>query len=107
GRREAPSRRGPGDLRAPQGATLDRATGTLYPAGRPGPGGDVVTCPSCGAENREGRKFCAQCGTQFGQSCPSCGARNEPGERFCGECGAALTSDLPQTARAATPSLRE
>jgi uncharacterized membrane protein YvbJ len=46
-----------------------------------------MTCPTCGAENREGRKFCAECGTSLAVSCPSCGTGNEPGERFCGECG--------------------
>src|SRR5262249_12468504 len=44
----------------------------------------------CGADNREGRKFCAQCGYPFAAKCPSCGASNEPGERICGECGAPL-----------------
>jgi len=49
-----------------------------------------MRCSKCGAENREGRKFCAQCGAPVATKCPSCGASNEPGERFCGECGAAL-----------------
>jgi class 3 adenylate cyclase/tetratricopeptide (TPR) repeat protein len=49
-----------------------------------------MICPSCRAENRAGRKFCAQCGTLLATACPACGAPNEPGERFCGECGAAL-----------------
>ena len=49
-----------------------------------------TTCPACGSHNREGRKFCAECGTPLGVPCPSCGTANEPGERFCGECGAAL-----------------
>ncbi len=49
-----------------------------------------MTCPSCHAENRPGRKFCAQCGTLLAIACPACGAPNEPGERFCGECGKAL-----------------
>jgi len=49
-----------------------------------------MICSSCGAENRAGRKFCAQCGASLLAGCPSCGAVNEPGERFCGECGAAL-----------------
>jgi class 3 adenylate cyclase/tetratricopeptide (TPR) repeat protein len=51
-----------------------------------------VLCPSCGVENREGRKFCAECGGPLSLACPACGAANEPGERFCGECGAALAA---------------
>src|SRR5262245_22457626 len=51
-----------------------------------------MTCGNCGAEDREGRKFCAECGTPLAQSCTACGAVNEPGEKFCGECGTALTS---------------
>jgi class 3 adenylate cyclase len=51
-----------------------------------------VLCPSCGIENREGRKFCAECGTALAPACPACGAANELGERFCGECGAALAA---------------
>ena len=49
-----------------------------------------MTCTSCGTENREGRKFCAECGSALAHGCPSCGAANEPGERFCGECGTGL-----------------
>jgi class 3 adenylate cyclase/tetratricopeptide (TPR) repeat protein len=62
-----------------------------------------MTCPSCGAENREGRKFCAECGGPLSAACPSCGASNEPGERFCGECGAAL-ADAPSPAAAPSPA---
>jgi class 3 adenylate cyclase/tetratricopeptide (TPR) repeat protein len=49
-----------------------------------------MRCATCGAENREGRKFCAECGSALSQACQSCGAANEPGEKFCGECGTAL-----------------
>lgn len=49
-----------------------------------------MVCRSCGAENRPGRKFCAQCGNAIATSCPVCRAINEPGERFCGDCGAPL-----------------
>ncbi len=51
-----------------------------------------MTCSSCGAENRAGRKFCANCGFALAVTCPSCGAANEPEDRFCGECGTALES---------------
>ena len=51
-----------------------------------------MLCPSCGHENRAGRRFCAQCGAALGLTCPSCGASTEPGERFCGECGRSLSS---------------
>ena len=49
-----------------------------------------MNCPACGTANRDGRKFCAECGRALDAGCPSCGARNEPGERFCGECGSPL-----------------
>jgi predicted ATPase/class 3 adenylate cyclase len=51
-----------------------------------------MTCASCGAENREGRKFCVQCGAQLALKCPKCGNPYESGESFCGECGNALAS---------------
>ena len=49
-----------------------------------------MRCAKCGFDNREGRKFCAQCGTGLNLRCSSCGAENTPGEKFCGECGGAL-----------------
>jgi hypothetical protein len=50
-----------------------------------------MRCSKCATENREGRKFCAECGAPLSARCASCGAENEPAEKFCGECGAALT----------------
>ena len=53
-----------------------------------------MLCASCGGANREGRRFCAECGAALAPAtgCGRCGARNEPGERFCGECGASLAA---------------
>jgi class 3 adenylate cyclase len=50
----------------------------------------MAVCGACGTTNREGRRFCAQCGARLAIECPSCRTTNEPGERFCGECGTAL-----------------
>jgi class 3 adenylate cyclase len=50
-----------------------------------------MQCFRCHADNREGRRFCAECGAPFVVACPSCGFSNEPGEKFCGGCGATLT----------------
>jgi class 3 adenylate cyclase len=58
-----------------------------------------MRCASCGTENREGRKFCAECGSSLAAACPACGAVNEPDERFCGECGTALGGAAPPAAR--------
>ncbi|MDP9233589.1 MAG: AAA family ATPase [Actinomycetota bacterium] len=44
-------------------------------------------CGECGAENREGRKFCTNCGSALAARCSNCGSELEPDERFCGECG--------------------
>src|SRR5215831_14876129 len=57
-----------------------------------------MRCSKCGADNREGRKFCAECGETLASKCPRCGATNESLEKFCGECGAALGT--PQSAAA-------
>ncbi len=65
-----------------------------------------MICANCGAENRSGRKFCAECGSALSQACPSCGAANEPGEKFCGECGAALGAAARAEPRAAPAAER-
>jgi predicted amidophosphoribosyltransferase len=44
------------------------------------PGRKSVRCTECGNDNREGRKFCVQCGQPLKLACPSCGASSEPGE---------------------------
>ena len=49
-----------------------------------------MKCPKCKADNREGRRFCAECGASLAVACSSCGFSNEPGEKFCGGCGQAL-----------------
>ncbi|HKD39685.1 MAG TPA: adenylate/guanylate cyclase domain-containing protein [Myxococcaceae bacterium] len=58
-----------------------------------------MRCSKCGADNREGRKFCAECGEALASKCPRCGATNESREKFCGECGAALGTSQSATAR--------
>ncbi|HXZ88500.1 MAG TPA: zinc-ribbon domain-containing protein, partial [Candidatus Binataceae bacterium] len=63
-----------------------------------------MRCSKCATENREGRKFCADCGAPLQALCPKCGAANEPGEKFCGDCGSALTSPAPDAPAAAKKS---
>jgi len=46
-----------------------------------------VQCPRCQTENREGRRFCAECGLSLGSVCEACGFANEDTEKFCGGCG--------------------
>src|SRR5262249_9071942 len=58
----------------------------------------------CERENREGRRFCAECGASLALACPSCGFSNEPGENFCGGCGARLGAPAtPATPRFSSP----
>ena len=55
-----------------------------------------MRCPRCKADNREGRRFGAECGAGLSLACPSCAFANDPGERFCGG-GAALAPGAPST----------
>ena len=46
-----------------------------------------MNCPKCQSENREGVKFCEQCGEKMELECPECKARIPLDKIFCGECG--------------------
>jgi class 3 adenylate cyclase len=64
--------------------------------------GEPMRCSKCRTDNREGRKFCAQCGVPLKAVCPSCGVENEPGEKFCGECGTAFAVNAVPAATSST-----
>ena len=51
-----------------------------------------MKCPRCQADNRDGARFCRECGATFAAACPSCGAKVEAGSKFCDSCGAALAA---------------
>ena len=46
-----------------------------------------MKCPKCESDNREGVKFCEDCGERLEFECPSCKAKIPLGKKFCGECG--------------------
>src|SRR4030043_1346436 len=46
-----------------------------------------MKCPKCQFENREGIKFCEECGAKMELKCPKCGVEVPLGRKFCGECG--------------------
>jgi len=56
-----------------------------------------MECPDCQFDNREGVKFCEECGAKFELECPACTANIPLGRRFCGECG----YDLSKSTKAA------
>jgi class 3 adenylate cyclase/predicted ATPase len=46
----------------------------------------MIACTACGATNRDGRRFCADCGNALPAACTMCGFANEPWEGFFGGC---------------------
>ena len=46
-----------------------------------------MRCPHCTFANREGGRFCEECGQSLDQACPACGAAVPSGRKFCGSCG--------------------
>ena len=84
-----------------------------------------MKCPTCGAENEAGNRFCEQCGSRIepsgavpqaqvdlasaptaaGPTCPNCGAAVLPGEAFCENCGAALAATAPAALANEAPTM--
>ena len=59
----------------------------------------MIPCPSCGARNRRGSKYCYRCGQRldvvFDVSCPACDRLNPGGSAFCAFCGGKLPVSIP------------
>ena len=47
-------------------------------------------CSECQSINRDGVKFCEECGAKFEKVCPTCEAKIPVGKKFCGECACKL-----------------
>ena len=58
-----------------------------------------MKCAKCGAENREGAKYCNECAAPIEASCARCGSRNKPGAKFRDECGTSLVLSAPGAPR--------
>ncbi len=49
-----------------------------------------MQCPRCDAGNRDGARFCRECGGALDVVCAACGGQVEPSSRFCDTCGSPL-----------------
>ena len=50
-----------------------------------------MKCPKCQTDNKDGAKFCVECGRKFEIKCSRCGHSVLPSAKFCDECGHRLT----------------
>src|SRR5512136_686911 len=71
----------------------------------------MIYCPSCSTANRDGSRFCNECGTKLptltSSLCSTCGTPNPPNSLFCEKCGARLIASLaeePEAPEALTPA---
>src|SRR5579864_9417836 len=61
----------------------------------------AMRCSACAFDNRDGAKFCIECGARFPSRCARCGFENTPTAKFCSECGVPLQSDTSSPVSAA------
>ena len=54
-----------------------------------------MQCPRCRHDNRQGARFCRECGAPFDVGCANCGAELESGSKFCDGCGAPVAATSP------------
>jgi class 3 adenylate cyclase/tetratricopeptide (TPR) repeat protein len=66
-----------------------------------------MKCPECQHENREGAKFCLECGAKLESLCPECGAELPPAAKFCDECGTRIVGDTTSPAETVAPQLED
>ncbi len=66
-----------------------------------------MRCRNCDSENREGARFCRNCGALLALICHQCGAQSPPDTRFCDECGTALEVSPAAAPEAAAPAILE
>jgi class 3 adenylate cyclase/tetratricopeptide (TPR) repeat protein len=66
-----------------------------------------MRCTACGTENRDGSRFCDNCGTALESPCPSCGAPNRSDARFCASCGHAFAAAGAPVVLATTPAVEQ
>ncbi|MCO6451741.1 MAG: AAA family ATPase [Caldilineales bacterium] len=59
-----------------------------------------MICPNCQHLNREGARFCDNCGHKLDVVCPNCGTPNHPDARFCNHCGYRLAEGAAPVAQA-------
>ena len=57
-----------------------------------------MECPKCKFENRDGVKFCEECGAKLELECSACKANIPPGRKFCGKCGYDLSKSTEVSA---------
>ena len=70
-----------------------------------------MQCAACGEMNRDGARFCDNCGAALNFVCPQCAAELRPHARFCDHCGYHLQQTRAQAGDAAAapekaPALR-
>src|SRR5258706_5600698 len=63
----------------------------------------TIVCPACQTPNRDGARFCDNCGQPLPSACPNCGTLNRAGARFCDNCGARLAAPEAALATATPP----
>ena len=88
--------------REPGGSGVDVQLHAARSAGRKGRersgrrrAATAMTCPRCHAENRDGLRFCEDCGSRLTLTCAQCGGELAPGKRFCGSCGSLAEGQSP------------
>jgi hypothetical protein len=61
----------------------------------------MIYCPRCGTANRDGSRFCNECGENLGGPtrvrCARCGTMNPVQSVFCSECGGQLLSSASES----------
>jgi len=66
-----------------------------------------MQCPKCNTENREGARFCVNCGAGLMLACAQCGIELPSSARFCDTCGAQVIARRaePSEEPAAAPTM--